>query len=441
MSKILIIGSGGREHSIGYNLSKNKEVTEVIYAPGNAGTYIENKAINIPVDPHDFESITDIIDLEHIDMTIIGPEKPLTEGIVDYLNSIGYYKVFGPTQEAAKLESDKFFSYDLMDALKIPQAYAKKCITTKEAVDAIEDMVSDEGIVIKARGLTEGKGVSVCDNLEEAMSEIKQHSNRYSKGGKHEVLISERLFGEEFSVFGISDGKTVYPIECSFQDHKALLDCDKGPNTGGMGAYGPADIAPIDTVREVCRKIMNPVVHEMMRRGNTYKGFLYAGMINTKEGLKVIEFNARFGDPEAQPAMMIFKDSIYIPLSLALEGKLDQVKMNFKQGASCCVILASKGYPIKYEKGYIIKGINKANMIPDVKVFHSGTKYVDDDIVTDGGRVLGLTSYSAKGIRDAKELAYKGASIISESTKGFNGFEVFHYRKDIADKALMVYKT
>lgn len=437
MVKVLIIGSGGREHSLGWKIAQSEEVSEVIYAPGNAGTE-EGKGRNIAIDgskKENFQTLAELIRSEKIDLTLVGPEVPLTEGIVDHFNSQGYHRIFGPTKKASSLEGDKFFSYDIMEHLGIPQASSVKCYTTEEAEKAIKEKATIDGIVIKARGLTAGKGVSICDSEKQALKEIKKHAKNYGT----EVLIAERLFGEEFSVFGISDGKKVYPIEISIQDHKRLLDGDKGPNTGGKGAYGPAPIASVKTVKYVAEKIMTPVVKEMAERGIHYKGFLYAGMIMTKEGPKVIEFNVRFGDPECQPAMMMIKSDLYKALSLALEGKLEDVNMEFNPGASCCVVLSSKGYPKKYKTGFPIIGIEKANKVEGVKVFHAGTKLKEDCIVTSGGRVLGVTAYSPKGVADTKKLAYQAAEKI-KIYKGLLGLlkipSKLHYRRDIADKAL-----
>jgi len=427
MQKILIVGGGGREHSLGWKLSQSKEISEVLYAPGNAGTK-EEKGRNIPINStkkENFPELLDLIKSENIDLTLIGPEAPLADGLMDYLNSSGYNRVFGPTKEATKLESDKFFSCDLMKKLNIPQAKSIKCYSTNEAIKAIHKLSTKEGIVLKARGLTGGKGVIVCDSKEQALVNIVNHAKKYGQ----DVLIAERLFGEEFSVFGISDGKKVLPLEISIQDHKPLLDKDKGPNTGGMGAYAPASVANVDMVKYIAENIMTPIVQTMANDGVPYKGLLYGGMIMTNEGPKVLEFNVRFGDPESQPAMMMIKSDLYEVLSLALEGNLYGANIEFKPGASCCVVLASKGYPKKYKKGLKVSGLKEANSIKNVKVFHAGTKTYKDSILTAGGRILGVTSYSPKGIKEAQKIAYKAVSKI----KIEGGF---YYRKDIADKAL-----
>ncbi len=430
MAKVLVIGSGGREHALGWKIAQSEEVEEVLYAPGNPGM-LEGKCKVVPVDGSKIENadaISNLIEQENIDLTVVGPEAPLAAGLVNTLNNRGHNRVFGPTKQASLLESDKFYSYDIMKEIGIPQANSMKCFSTQDAVNAIKIMSETEGVVIKARGLTGGKGVTVCDSKEEALTEISNHAENY---GSH-VLIAERLFGQEFSVFGISDGEQVSPLEISIQDHKPLLDGDKGPNTGGMGAYGPAPVASAEVVKKVADDIMTPVVQEMKKKGTPYKGFLYGGMIMTEKGPKVIEFNIRFGDPECQPGMMMVESDMYKALSYAVDGKLNEVDFKFKPGAACCVVLASQGYPGSYEKGLLIKGIEEAEQISAVKVFHAGTREVengDGRFVTAGGRVLGVTGYSPAGISEAQKVAYNAVSKISIP----GGWA---YRQDIADKAL-----
>ncbi|MEK6852266.1 MAG: phosphoribosylamine--glycine ligase [Nanoarchaeota archaeon] len=428
MAKVLIVGSGGREHALGWKLGQSKEVSNVLYAPGNGGTE-EGKGRNIHIDirRENFQDLVELIRSEKIDLCVVGPEAPLVDGIVDYFNSQGLDRIFSPKKAAAKLESDKFFSYDLMNALNILQADSIKCYTIEEAVMAIKERATSDGIVIKSRGLTRGKGVLVCDSKKQALEEITSHVEKYGR----EVLISERLFGEEFSIFGISDGDKVLPLEISLQDHKRLLDGDKGPNTGGMGAYGPTSIMPNWRIREVTEKVMTPTVQRMKETGAEFIGFLYAGMIMTREGPKVLEFNCRLGDPEWPPTAPLIKGDLCEVIYLALERKLEQVKLEYNQGAACCVVLASRGYPNEYEykRGLQIEGIKEAEKIENVKVFHAGTKIEGRSIVTDGGRVLEVTAYSKEGINTAQKLAYEAASKIKVSGG-------FHYRKDIGNKEL-----
>jgi phosphoribosylamine---glycine ligase len=426
MEKVLIIGSGAREHALGWKIAQSPEVSDVFYAPGNAGT-CEGKARNIPIDGtknDNFSKLYDFVDSESIDMIVVGPEAPLAQGIVDNFYSKGFDRIFGPTKKASVLEYDKFFSYDIMDELGIPQAKSIKCYSNDDAINAINEIITDKGVVIKAKGLTSGKGVTLCDSIEQALSEINVHANKYGR----ELLIAERLYGQEFSVFGISDGKKVLPFEISFQDHKTVLDNDKGPNTGGMGAYGPAPIASAELVRNIVDNIMTPLIHRMKEKALEYKGFIYGGMIMTEQGIKVIEFNSRFGDPECQPAMMMLKSDLYSTLSSSLEGILDETKIELNPGAACCVVLVPQGYPGEHKTGDIISGLDDANNISGVKVFHAGTKKNNGDIITSGGRTLGVTGYSENGLIDAHKLAYKAVSKINIPGK-------FHYRNDIAKKA------
>jgi phosphoribosylamine--glycine ligase len=401
MKKILIIGTGGREHALGWNISQDKRVSKIFYLP--AGEY--------------FENIYGFIKKKEIDLTLIGSEEPLEKGVVDFLNSCGVHNVFGPTQEMAKIESDKFYSYDLMDELHIPQAHSIKCSSISDIEKAIQNF---EEPVLKYRWLAKGKGVRVYPSQEEARNNLESFVREIGT----EVLVAKRLHGQEFSVFGIADGENILHFEVAFQDHKPAYDGDLGPNTGGMGAYGPVPIAPKRLVKKISKEIMLPLVRKI-----NYQGFLYAGMILTEEGPKVIEFNARFGDPEAQPAMMLLSSSLFVPIKYALEKRVSECSLTFKEGASCCVVLASKGYPGNYEIDLPISGIDKAMQIPGIRIFHSGTKFVGGRFVTNGGRVLGVTSYSIEGIKKAQELAYKAVQEI----KIPGGF---HYRKDIGDKAI-----
>lgn len=433
MKKVLVIGSGGREHALGWKLAQDDDVSEVLYAPGNGGTQ-EGKGRNVAIDgakKANFPALWDLIQAENINLAVVGPEQPLVDGLVDFLNAKGYKGTFGPTSAAAKLEADKFYSYDLMKSINIPQAQSIECYSKEEAVEAIRAMNCSNGIVIKARGLTGGKGVSVCDSKEQALEEITKHSAAFGP----EVLIAERLHGQEFSIFGISDGNKVHPIKISVQDHKPLRDDDKGPNTGGMGAYGPAPICSANLVQSLADTVMTPLVQKMKEEGNEYKGFLYAGMIMTPECPKVLEFNVRFGDPECQPVMMMLKSGLYAPLSLALEGKLDQMQLEFNPGAACCVVLASQGYPGSYNKGLEILGIDDAIQVPGVAVFHAGTAIKDGKLVTSGGRVLGVTAYASGGISVAQTNAYRATAKIHAKDPKTGDSASFHYRKDIASKA------
>ena len=420
MTKILIIGSGGREHAFGWKLSQNHEISTIFYAPGNGGTE-ENKGINIKIDgtkKENFGKIYEFIINEKVDMAIVGPEVPLVDGIVDYLYARGYYRVFGPSQKASLLESDKFFSYDLMNRLKIPQAESIKCCNINDAKKWIKRLFKN-GIVIKARGLTGGKGVYVYTSMDDALIDLQSHFITRN----NDILIAERLFGQEFSVFGISDGIKVLPFDVAFQDFKRLKDNDKGPNTGGMGAYGPVPFVSKDILMDICKRILTPIVQELKEMGIIYKGFIYAGMMMTENGPKVLEFNVRFGDPECQPAMMMLKNDLYDLLSRTMDGRLDDdIKFS---GWACCVVLASKGYPEYYNKHLPISGLENAERIENVKIFHAGTEKEGNGIYSSGGRVFGITGYSTNNIREARKRAYEAISKI----KIPGGFS---YRKDIA---------
>lgn len=432
MKKVLVVGSGGREHALGWKLAQSPHVGTVFYAPGNGGTE-EEKGRNLDIDstkPENFPALFDFVKKNNIDLTVVGPEVPLSHGIVDFFNARGNTRIFGPSRNASALEGDKFYSFDLMDKLGVPQAFGLKCLAIDQAIrqiPVVSSMHKDGGVVIKARGLTAGKGVSVFDSYEDAVGEIENHIRKYGP----EVLISERLEGEEFSFFGISDGKRVIPFEVSFQDHKRLLNGDKGPNTGGMGAYGPTHFITRNNVAGLANKVLNPIIKGMREEGNEYKGFIYAGIMMTKEGPKVLEYNCRFGDPEAQPAMMLLKSDLYEVLNAAVSGDLSNTRLKFNPGSACCVVLASQGYPENYDRGKIITGLENIAFMDDVKVFHAGTKKGEDGrVYTNGGRVLGVTGYGI-GMKDAVANAYGAISQI-----GLGGNDKFAFRTDIAKKAL-----
>jgi phosphoribosylamine--glycine ligase len=305
-----------------------------------------------------------------------------------------------------------------MHKLGVAQADSVKCFNLEQAVTAINERTNDGGIVIKARGLTGGKKVSVWDNKRDALRELRRNAKEY---GPH-VLIAERLFGDEYSAFGISDGERVVPIEMSFRDYKRLLEGDKGPNTGSMGAHGPVKAASARDVRWVADNLMTPVIRGMKERGIEFRGVLYAGIMKTPKGQKVIEFNARFGDPELQPAVMMIKSDLYEHLSNAVDGKLKSGDIKFRNGAACCVILTSKGYPQSYNNrnnGLLISRLDEASQVPGVEIFHSETRRQGEKVYTNGGRVLGVTGYSPAGIEAARKVTYGAIRRISVPG-GFN---------------------
>lgn len=423
MAKVLIIGSGGREHALGWKLAQSEQVSEVLFAAGNGGT-MGGKLRNLPLDGTKAiaqEEIARCIREEGIDLTLVGPEVPLMAGLVDFLHAQGIKRVFGPVQAAAALEGDKFFSFELMKEAGIPQAEGVCCRSQAEAEAAIRTHTTAGGIVLKVRGLAAGKGVVVCDDVTEAMAALPRLIASFGS----DILVSERLSGPEFSIFGVCDGKRVIPWEMSFQDHKTLLDGDRGPNTGGMGAFGPSPVASLAMVHRIHQEVMTPVVEAFARRGIPYTGFLYAGMMLTPEGPKALEFNVRFGDPECQPAMVMLESDLYTLLDAAVEGRLVQAPMAFRAGAACCVVLAAQGYPEEVRKGQAIEGIDKAEDISGVTVFHAGTRREGEGFVTHGGRVLGVTGYAAAGLVQARQLAYDACAQIRTE-------EGLVYRRDIA---------
>ncbi|MFH1501332.1 MAG: phosphoribosylamine--glycine ligase [archaeon] len=437
---VIVVGSGGREHTLA-DLLKG-EGRMIFGAPGNPG-FVSDRPQNVGIDgtkPENFQALYDFAVSNNVGMIVVGPEGPLCDGLVNFINSKGdeRVKVFGPTSQAAMLEADKFHSYRINDGLGIPQARSIICEKVEQfprrALDAIDALVNEHGIVLKDRGLTGGKGVSVYDSAEKARKELLSHAYTYSG----DILVAERLKGQEYSVFCIADGENVKPILISFQDHKPLLDGDKGPNTGGMGAYGPAPIADRGRVARVCGKIAGPIV-----RNTGFQGFLYLGMmLDERDGVdKVIEYNVRFGDPEAQPLGMLLKRGLYEPLRLALEGRLDEAEFEFKPGAAVCVVLATPGYPTSEYKANtkrIIHGLEAVAEMENVKAYHAGTGFdAELNIINTGGRVLGITAYGEgedvfESIKTAQKLAYVAAGKI------MFGDLTPHYRSDIGDKAFLL---
>jgi len=439
---VLLIGSGGREHALAWKLADNSNGYRVICAPGNGGTanmlYGENRN-NINV--NDFKALSELVTDYRADnaigLTVVGPEDPLANGIVNYFTE-RKLTCFGPTKEAAQIEASKIYAKLLMKENNIPTAnflHFGKLGDYKPVLERIIDN-SSVGIVVKDDGLAAGKGVTVCRfnfNNPFARARILNEAREsveaiIAKG--HKVLVEEMLEGEEFSYIGVTDGKTFMPFLPS-QDHKQIYDNDNGPNTGGMGAYAPAPVVTKE-VDEEMRKIMQKTIDAMRRRGTPYKGALYAGCMMTKEGPKVLEFNCRFGDPETQAILPLFKGDFYKVLHACTTGELDNVaeeEDEWKVGAACCVVMASDGYPNKYEKGFKISGLeNLATKTMGVNVFHAGTTIAGDNVITNGGRVLNVVGVGADiGLAISK--AYKAVGEINFANK--------YYRKDIGRKAIM----
>ncbi|MBU0461578.1 MAG: phosphoribosylamine--glycine ligase [Nanoarchaeota archaeon] len=439
MDKVLVIGSGGREHALGWKLAQSKDVFEVIFAPGNGGTGSIGK--NFSVNPNDFESIERLVLEEEINLTVVGPELPLVNGIVDYFHNHGLvnegHHIFGPSREAAKLEGSKSWAKTFMLENGIPTAEARTFCDAEDAKTHLRRHYNSRPVVVKADGLAEGKGVKVCRDHEEGIAAIDQMmiDKRFGKAGDT-VLIEEFLEGEELSVLGLSDGKTVRMM-LPAQDHKRALDYDEGENTGGMGAYAPVPFVTGGLLSRIYKEIMVPTIDGMAERGTPYVGCLYAGLMMTKDGPKVIEYNCRFGDPETQPLMMILDDDLHGLMMACAQGTLGEIKgIKFKDGYSCCVVMASKGYPGRYEKGHVIEGLERLEIDTlersDLVVFHAGTKFDEGRIKTNGGRVLGITTLGHT-LGTATGKAYGGINCISWGNP--DGSDI-HFRTDIGKKGL-----
>src|SRR3990170_2933590 len=420
--KVLIVGGGGREHALAWKLSQSKRVTKLFIAPGNPGTAMHGENVNIAAE--EIEELKAFALREKIDFTVVGPELPLTLGITDAFSDAGLL-VFGQSKAAAELEGSKAFSKELMLRHNIPTAFYKKFEDAAEAKAYIE--THNQPLVVKADGLAAGKGVVICQSAQEAIEAVDliMTEKAFGSAGK-KIIIEEFLVGEEASFLAITDGRTVLPLAPA-QDHKAIFDGDRGPNTGGMGAYSPAPVLTPELQKKIMERVMLPAVRGMEKEGRPYKGILYAGLMMTKTGPKVLEFNCRFGDPETQPILMRLGSDLLEALLAAAKGNLDEVSLEWKKEAAVCVVMAAKGYPGEYLKGSEIKGLDMAALLPDTVVFHAGTTRRDGKVVTSGGRVLGVTALGAD-IKTAIENAYRAVALIS--------WEGAQYRTDIGKKAL-----
>lgn len=418
---ILILGSGGREHALLWKLAQSPEATKLYAVPGNPG--MAELAECVAGSIEDNASVVKLAQEKKIDLVVVGPEVPLTNGVVDALRAAGI-KAFGPTKAAAELEGSKSFSKDIMKKYGIPTA--KYEVFTD--ADAARAYIEKEGapIVIKANGLAAGKGVIVAETKEQALDAVHEIMDdaAFGKAGSR-VVIEAFMEGEEASLLAFTDGKTIRPMVSS-QDHKRAYDGDKGPNTGGMGTYAPAPVMTKDMVEQATEKILKPMIAAMAKEGRPYQGCLYAGLMITEEGPKVVEFNARFGDPETQVVLPLLKGDLVKIMQACVDGTLDTAAVDWEDGAAVCVVMASGGYPKSYKKGYAIDGLKKAESLGTF-VFHAGTAKKDGKVVTSGGRVLGVTARGG-GIKEATEKAYKGVEAIRFTDE-------FH-RKDIAHRAL-----
>jgi phosphoribosylamine--glycine ligase len=419
--KILVVGSGGREHALVWKLQQSSVVEEIFCAPGNAGIQSMATCVNIGV--NDMAGLADFAEKNGVGLTVVGPEEPLTLGIVDYFTERGL-RAFGPSKSAASLEKSKVFTKDLLEKYNIPTGFYKVFSDRDEAVEYIKQ--HEMPLVVKADGLAAGKGVIIAQSVEEAVDAVDliMVENAFGDAGSR-VVVEEFLEGEEASFLAFTDGKTVLPLPTS-QDHKAAYEGDKGPNTGGMGAYSPAPVVTPEIHQQAMDKVMIPTVKAMAAEGCPYKGLLYAGLM-IKDGIaKVLEFNVRFGDPECQPLLMRLDNDLVEIMEAVIDEKLSEVQLRIDERPTVCVVMASGGYPGSYEKGKVIKGLDDAEQ-EGVVVFHAGTKEKDGDVVTAGGRVLGVTACGAN-LEETIKMAYESVDKIS--------WDGCYFRRDIGQKAL-----
>lgn len=425
---VLIVGGGGREHALAWRIAQSPRKIKVFVAPGNAGTDSETELPieNVPINDNDITQLVAFAKKNCIDLAVIGPEAPLAAGIVDTLSAAGV-RAFGPSKQAAELEASKVFCKNLLRNADVPTADFR---TFRDAASARAYLADREDLpmVVKADGLAAGKGVIVCANKAEAVAAVERiaEDKEFGAAGSR-LVIEERLVGQEASVLAITDGQTILTMPPA-QDHKPAYDGDKGPNTGGMGAYCPTQLVTEDIMRSVEERVLVPTVHQLKRMRRPFKGILYAGLMITKQGVKVLEYNVRFGDPECQPLMLRLQSDLLDVLEATAEGRLDEVAgMQWDPRPAVCVVMASEGYPGKYTKGHVIRGLAEASAVPNAKVFHAGTTVQHGEVITSGGRVLGVTALGTS-IASAKLQAYTAVKCIR-----WNGAWC---RKDISDKAL-----
>ena len=423
--RILVLGSGGREHALCWALDRSAQPVDVFAAPGNPGT--AQCATNIALDVTDVATVVDFAEEKNVDLVVVGPERPLVEGVADGLREVGI-DVIGPSAEAAQLEGSKAFAKAFMQEHGIPTA-SSRTFAAQELADA-RRYLDEQGapIVVKASGLAGGKGAFVCSDLKEAHDALRQiaQERRFGQAGDR-VVIEEYMEGEEVSVFALTDGQH-YSLLAPAQDHKRLEEGDTGPNTGGMGTYAPAALLDDEQLRRVEREIVVPTLEGMAAAGTLYQGFLYCGLMMTAEGPKVVEYNCRLGDPEAQVVLPLLADDLVETLQKVAKGTLDQRLLPTSGEAAACVVLASGGYPTDYETGFPIVGMEEAETDPDVTVFHAGTAHDEENrLVTAGGRVLGITG-QGETLETALEKAYRAVDEIH--------FDGKTYRRDIGRKGL-----
>lgn len=422
--KVMLIGSGGREHALAWKLSQDTTVEHIYCVPGNPGIAMVPKCENIALDTGDLNGLADFAEQNQVELTVVGPEVPLVAGISDVFADRKLV-VFGPSKLAAQLEGSKSFSKELMQKYGIPTAGFKICNSATEAKEFIKDQGAP--IVVKADGLAAGKGVVVAMTEQEAFDAVDtiMGDKKFGDAGVR-VVVEQFMAGEEASLLAFTDGKTVVPMVAA-QDHKRVFDEDKGPNTGGMGAYAPAPVMTEALRKKAVETVLEPTVKAMAAEGMPYKGCLYAGLMISGDKVQVVEFNCRFGDPETQAVLPLLDGNLAQIMLACANGTLTPDMVKWHDGAAVCVVMASGGYPGNFEKGKVIKGLAEAGKLPQTVVFHAGTKQAGADVVTSGGRVLGVTAM-AKDIRSAKDAAYKAVGKID--------FDEKFFRKDIAWRAL-----
>ncbi len=420
--KVLVVGGGGREHSLVWKMGQSPRVTELFCAPGNAG--IAEMAECIDISATDLEDLAEFAENNKIDLTVVGPELPLTMGIVDLFEERGL-RIFGPHREAAEIEGSKVFCKDLLDKYGVPTARYRAFDNRDEAAAYIESI--EMPVVVKADGLAAGKGVIPSMTMQDALKALDtiMVERAFGDAGRR-VLIEEFLVGEEASFIVLTDGENVVPLASS-QDHKPIYDGDRGPNTGGMGAYSPAPVVTEEVHRKIMDEIMIPTIKGMASEGRPYRGVLYGGLMITDGQPKVLEFNARFGDPENQPIMMRMKGDMIPLLEACIDGNLRGGLIDWDPRWAVCVVMASEGYPGSYEKNKVIRGLDRVAEMQDVFVFHAGTARIGEEIVTNGGRVLGVTALG-EGARGAIDLAYSAVKTVE--------WDGVYYRSDIGKRAL-----
>ena len=422
--KVLVVGGGGREHALAWKIGQSPRVDRVFVAPGNAGSAAN--AENVAVAAEDVPAIVRFAKQNQIDLAVIGPEGALAAGVVDALGEAGV-RAFGPSRQAAELEASKVFCKNLLRHADVPTADFHNFRDATSAAAFLTER-EDVPVVVKADGLASGKGVFVCDNREQALEAVARLAEdpEFAAAGR-QLVVEERLVGQEASVLAITDGRTILTLPAA-QDHKPAFDGDRGPNTGGMGAYSPTPLVTPELMRMIEQRILVPTVHQMKRSRRPFRGVLYAGLMVTKQGIRVLEYNVRFGDPECQPLMMRLESDLVDVLEATVDGRLDEVApLQWDPRPAVCVVMASEGYPGPYQTGRPIRGLEQAAAVPEVQVFHAGTALKDGQVVTAGGRVLGVTGLGPS-IAAAKLQAYTAVKCIR--------WEGAWCRKDISDKAL-----